>query len=321
MQRALLSVAMVLWAATPARADGARVISGGPAGKSPELSGAIDGMRAGALSVCWRGKRDATVRVAVKVGRGGQITASTHRSGGAVGQCAAGVLAVQTLPGAGYDAVIEIPTTAGSGAARSAETIDADLASHRPALEACAGDATGQVAIKFLIQADGRISDPKVVSSSLGKPTAEACMTRLLASRSLRPAPGSKPLYYTLVLALGGGGSATAGGTSAAGGLTPKKDGPIGADVLTKVMNGARPKMTACYDRVARTKKGLAGVVWLRFTIRDDGTTRNVAIKESTLRNDAVEGCLVKVGQSLRFPSEKGRAKTRVFYPVSFSQQ
>ncbi|HUH00822.1 MAG TPA: AgmX/PglI C-terminal domain-containing protein, partial [Kofleriaceae bacterium] len=273
------------------------------------------------LGVCWRGKRASSVRIALKVGRGGQVSAAAHQSGGAVGQCAAGVLAVQTLPGAGYDAVVEIPTTAGGAGARTAETIDEDLARHRAALEACAGGAAGQIAIKFLIQPDGRMRDPKVMSSTLGKPAAEACMVEAIAARSVRVAPSSKALYYTLVLALGAGGSATAGGASAGGALTPSKDGPISSEVLSKVMNEARPKLTACYDRVARTKKGLAGVVWLRFTIRDDGTTRNVAIKESTLGNAAVETCLVKAGQGLRFPGEKGRAKTRVFYPLSFSQR
>jgi hypothetical protein len=257
----------------------------------------------------------------LKVSRGGAVAAASHKSGGAVGQCAAGVLAVQQLPGANYQVVLDIPTSSGGAAARTAETIDADLAAHRATLEACAGNAAGQVAIKFLIQPDGRMRDAVVVSSSLKDARAEACMLEAIGARSLRSLPGAKSLYYTLVLALGGGSSAVAGGATGDGSLSPKKDGPLEAALLSKVMNEARPRFTQCYDKAVRKKPALAGVVWLRFTIGEDGATRNVAIKESTLKDAATEACLVKVGAALRFGAEKGRAKTRVFYPLSFSRK
>ena len=85
-------------------------------------------------------------------------------------------------------------------------------------------------------------------------------------------------------------------------------------------MNEHKARFSACYDEVAREKPDLKGHVVLRFTIRDNGTVRNVAIRESTLNDKKVEACIVKVGESLRFPGEKGRAKTRVFYPFVFQR-
>ena len=86
-------------------------------------------------------------------------------------------------------------------------------------------------------------------------------------------------------------------------------------------MRRRRAEFSACYDRYAKANRKLAGRVVLRYTIRDDGTVRNVKIRESTLNHRGVEQCLVKVGKTLRFPSQPGRKPTRVQYPFAFSRQ
>jgi hypothetical protein len=44
-----------------------------------------------------------------------------------------------------------------------------------------------------------------------------------------------------------------------------------------------------------------------------------VKIKKTTLDNPAVEACMVKVGERLKFPAQTGRAETRVVYPFRFA--
>ena len=92
-----------------------------------------------------------------------------------------------------------------------------------------------------------------------------------------------------------------------------------GADI-SAVMDQRKSQFSACYKAQARRDRSLAGEVLLRFTIRDDGTVQNVKVRETTLGNAAVERCMVKVGQSLRFQARAGRAPTKVWYPFSFTQ-
>jgi hypothetical protein len=76
------------------------------------------------------------------------------------------------------------------------------------------------------------------------------------------------------------------------------------------VLNTAKPKIIAC----GRKGKG-RGTVVTRFTIRPDGTTKNVVIKEA-IGDKGIEACLVGVFKSLTFPA--GDAETKVQYPAKY---
>jgi len=81
-------------------------------------------------------------------------------------------------------------------------------------------------------------------------------------------------------------------------------------------MRAKLKKFQRCFSRYK--KRGLKGDVVIRFTVRANGTVRNVKIRKTTLKHKRVERCMVSVGKTLKFPGEVGRATTRVFYPFRF---
>ncbi len=317
-----------------ARAEGARIVSGGPSGKAAKhkVEVSFDRLRK-RLAVCWCERKTGPVRVALTVAANGKVLSAKQKQKNAHAQCAAGVLAVNELAGTGsrYSMVVELDPHAFSsgGAGRVAgddmERIKQELAPYREKLQGCYNrvavknpDLAGAVQLGFLIKADGRIVDPEVKSSSLGHAGVEKCLLDTLSAARIGARPGGKTISFSLALNFQGGSESPGIGGDPS--LRPQKDGPVSAAVLSTVMNKNKSRFSDCYDRVARKKPGLEGHVVMRFTIRDNGTVRNVKIRETTLKNKQVEACIVKVGESLRFPGEKGRAKTRVFYPFVFKR-
>ncbi len=139
-------------------------------------------------------------------------------------------------------------------------------------------------------------------------------MVRALSSVRIRPA-GGKAIAFSLTVPLSRR-PPSRGTPRRATGPRPQKDGPLPADVLGRVMKASMPSFSRCESRA---KGGpVTGVVTVRFTIGANGHTRNVKVRETTLHNPAVEACLVKAAGRLSFPAQKGRAKTRVFYPFAF---
>ncbi len=324
--RAALLTAVVLGLSAGRAAAGPVIVDGGPASAAGKKRLVAALAATGDLAVCFRAG-PARVRVELRVAADGRIEKSTAQGGGAAGQCAAGVLAVQRLPAesGGYRAVVNLDGASAGTAARSQESIDADLAGLRGELDACqARDRTrsGEVALAFLIKPDGALADIKVSSSTLASPAIEKCLVGVLQAASLSARPGARTVAYTLSMALAGGGSGSAAPpASTGGGLAPQKDGPLAAALIQKAIRARQGAIDACYRAQAARNPKLAGTVTIRFSVYGDGKTYNASVKESTLASPAVEACLVKVFAALRFPVEPARAKTRVFYPLRFGAQ
>jgi hypothetical protein len=313
MRPAVLIVAALLAAGTAPAAAEPTIAEGGPsaAAAKKRLVGALAAVD---LAVCFKAS-PGRVRVALEVGADGKVKKSSHKDGGAAGQCAAGILAVQTLPADGaYRAVVDLDGKAGS--ARTQDSIDADLAELRGDLDACQAkdrSKSGNVALSFLIRGDGSIGDVKVSSSTVGSPAIEKCLIGVLTAAALSVRPGAKAVSYTLSIGFVAGGSAPSGGA-----LVPQKDGPLDGALIQKTIRGRQGDIDACYRKQAQKNPKLAGVVTIRFSVYADGKTYNAAVKETSLNDAAVESCVVKVFAGLTFPAEPTREKTRVFYPLRF---
>lgn len=305
-------------------AEPVRIVEGGP--RAAKHSAAIKkelGAITPTLAVCWRGERPAEVEVELAVDARGQVTSSRQITAGAAAQCAAGILAVHTLSGTGaaYRLRAALATQApGAGSIQGA------LAAHRAALDACHDKSksrtrAGQVTLRFAIHPDGHIDGAKIPSSTLGDPELERCLISTIQGATLPAGLTAKVVAYSLSLdfAAASGGSSTAAAPAGDPALQPKKEGPLAGSAISKVMNERMPTINACYTRVARSQPTLAGRVVLRFTIQGNGSVQNVKIRETTLNNAKVEGCIVEVGKTLRFPADASGQPTKVFYPISFS--
>lgn len=308
---ATVVLAVSLFVPALAAAGPATIVKGGPRSDKAKVEAAL-GSAVGSMSVCWRKAPPASVTVKVAVAADGAVTA-TAVTKNAAAQCAAGVLAVWTIPGGAWSGEVEI--TSGAAGQDLQSVIQSQLMTKAGSIKACqsqAPAAAGPVAIKMKIHPDGKITDV-AVSSSLGAKI-DTCVHRAVAALRLDALDASGPITYQLAVAFagkdagggGGGGSSLPAAAPEGGNI----DGTLAVDQVQPVLTAARAKMVAC------GKKGKGkGKVVTRFTIRADGTTKNVVTKEA-IGDKAIEDCLVGVFKSLTFPSASG--ETKVQYPTSF---
>lgn len=313
---AVLVVSLVVWLIVPAvaAAGPATITKGGPKSDKARVESALNAA-AGAMSVCWRKSPPASVAVKVSVAADGAVTA-TPAAKSAAAQCAAGVLAVWTVPGGAWSGEVEIKT--GGAPADLSSVIQSQIMANASSIKACqshAPAAAGPVQIKMTIQLDGSLKDVQVASSLGAK--IDTCVQKAVSAMHLDPLDATAPVKYALAVAFAGKGDDSGGGPSG-GGKLPEAE-PDGGTVagglpvgdVTPVLKAARPRIIAC----GRKGKGKGKVV-TRFTIRPDGTTKNVVIKES-INDKGIEDCLVGVFKSLEFPT--GQGETKVSYPAAYN--
>ncbi len=299
-----------------AAAGPASIVKGGPRTDRPKAEAAL-AAAARAMGVCWRKSPPATVNVKVAVAADGAVTA-TPTSRDPAAQCAAGVLAVWTVPGGAWSGEVEITT---NGAVQDlSSVIQSQLLARAAPIKACqaqAPAAAGPVAIKMKIHPDGSISDVAVSSSLGGK--IDTCVQQAVTALRIDAIDASGPITYQLAVAFagkgdGGGGAGGAGGGGAGVSERAPEGGSIAGTLavadVQQVLAPARGKLLAC------GKKGKGkGKVVTRFTIRADGTTKNVVTRDA-IGDKAIEDCLVGVFKSLTFPKSGG--ETKVQYPTAF---
>src|SRR4051812_23603078 len=91
--RFVLVLVVLVSAVATAAADPVTVVSGAA---SDELVASVAKVR-GAMAICWQRKPPASIRIALTVAAGGEVTKATAKTKGAAAQCAAGILAVSTV--------------------------------------------------------------------------------------------------------------------------------------------------------------------------------------------------------------------------------
>jgi len=96
--------------------------------------------------------------------------------------------------------------------------------------------------------------------------------------------------------------------------------GSLTAAQINKVVQSRKNAIRACYERQLQRTPTLGGKIVVRWTIVAGKVTR-AKIKKTTMRNGAVEDCIVRQILRLRFPSPSGGAKAVVNYPFIFSSR
>jgi hypothetical protein len=296
-------------AAAPAWADVA-VVKGGAL--RPKAQAALAEAER-AMMVCWRGAPPATVRVAVVIDGAGMVTATAVTPARAA-QCAAGVLAVWTVPGGEWRGELDIASRI--GADDLAGAISRQFAARGEVIRACqvaAPAAKGSVTIKVKVHPDGDLTDV-VAASKLGAKL-NKCVEAAVTGLRLDPLATDEPVAYQLSVGFSGAAPAASAGPGATrvveagdGGAPPGSvSGPLDAVNVQGVLRPARPKLAACM-------KGAQGTLDVRFTIRGEGTTKNIVSKDAT-GTIIDQACVKKVIAGLRFPAAAG--ETRVVLPLT----
>jgi TonB family protein len=317
---ALLLASSSLVGPALAFADGPRLVSGGPRAKAAR-DAALAAVRTAQsdMAPCWRGAPPAEVHVALAVSATGEVVSSTAKVGGPAAQCAAGLLAVAALPGSGERWTGVVVIASGSAPARPAPgglqaEITQQLGAQRPVLANCQSvdpSVAGDLSLTLAISPAGAIA-PTIASSSVSK-AIEGCVTGTLRRVTLSLSE-KRAARYQLSLSFAGEaqkpdrpGAAPAGTAPVAPAL--KVGSTLTPPQISEVITARKADFLKC----GRTANG---TVTIGFTVRPDGTVKNVAVRSSTAADPKLEACLVARLETLRFAASAG--ESRVTWPFEF---
>lgn len=87
---------------------------------------------------------------------------------------------------------------------------------------------------------------------------------------------------------------------------------------IAKVIRRNIPRFRHCYEKELNANPNLAGKVAVTFTIGPTGSVIATAVRETSIDDAKVEGCVLRTMQSLKFPQPKGGGVVIVTYPFVF---
>jgi hypothetical protein len=141
---------------------------------------------------------------------------------------------------------------------------------------------------------------------------------------------GGATLGAELLRGKGGGGIGALGagavGKGKVGGVVTRAtsrsvaapQGSIDREAVARVINSHLNEVHSCYERALLKDPGLAGKVVLEWTIGAGGKVVAAKTKSSTLRNSAVEACILSSLKTWVFPAPKG-GLVIISYPFIFN--
>jgi len=314
-----IAAATLLAAAPSARADDVAFLRGGPREAAARVATlhAIAEARADMIP-CWR-RGTSAVEVAVSTDRSGRVRSAAARTDGPVAQCVAGLLAVATMPesaGAWSGVITVAPSLGGGGGGGGGDDVGRALQQHLAALQTCqsaAPGAAGVAEIAMRVHRGGAISDVTVARSLA--PALDACLVRALSKLRLAGYTGNE-VRYKLGLQFGGGGSGGGAARPPAhggqAGPAPSRRGPLGSDQMLPVIEAARADIDRCKLGVHKN-----GTLMIRFTVRKDGSVKNLAVKQGIGAHRA-EQCILDRFGKMQFPA--AGAETQVQFPLVFGK-
>ncbi len=94
----------------------------------------------------------------------------------------------------------------------------------------------------------------------------------------------------------------------------PDLDQSVVQSVILSHMSAIRH----CYNKELRKDPELAGAVTIRFTVGVRGSVVDAVVKQSTLMNKDVEGCMVEEVKKWLFPEPRHGRPVDISYPFKF---
>jgi hypothetical protein len=89
-------------------------------------------------------------------------------------------------------------------------------------------------------------------------------------------------------------------------------------DEVIRAVRAQNAAIRGCYERALARSPTLAGRLNVRFAVQPDGAVTEIAIEESTLRDEALHACIVDVFRALRFPAGDSEGPLRLNFPLTF---
>jgi Ca-activated chloride channel family protein len=97
--------------------------------------------------------------------------------------------------------------------------------------------------------------------------------------------------------------------------------GSMSKEPIRRSIRRQMKAIRACYEKQLKSDPNLQGRVVVRFVIGANGQVTKAEIASSTLNNEKVEKCLLKVIRRMTFPQPEGGSSVVVSYPFTFASQ
>lgn len=95
--------------------------------------------------------------------------------------------------------------------------------------------------------------------------------------------------------------------------------GSLSKEEIGRVIRRNLARFKYCYEKQLNANPNLQGKVSVYFTIAPTGSVADASIRETSMNDENVESCVVKVMRSLVFPKPKGGGIVVVTYPFVFA--
>lgn len=104
--------------------------------------------------------------------------------------------------------------------------------------------------------------------------------------------------------------------------LAPARSGRLRLPDVHEVIRAHRPEVTRCYEAGLARDRSLAGEAKVRFLIGPQGRIEDAEVYESSLRDPAVEACILAAMREWSFPRPRPRGSSVLLtYPYSLSTE
>lgn len=95
--------------------------------------------------------------------------------------------------------------------------------------------------------------------------------------------------------------------------------GALSKSEIGRVIRRNLSRFKYCYEKQLNANPNLAGKISVYFTIAPTGSVANATVRESSMKDAKVEGCVTKTMRTLKFPKPKGGGIVVVTYPFVFA--
>ncbi|MBI4818252.1 MAG: AgmX/PglI C-terminal domain-containing protein [Deltaproteobacteria bacterium] len=95
--------------------------------------------------------------------------------------------------------------------------------------------------------------------------------------------------------------------------------GSLSKEEIGRVIRRNLARFKYCYEKELNAAPTLAGKVGVYFTIAPTGSVAEASVRETSINNNNVEECVLRVMRSLKFPQPKGGGIVVVTYPFVFA--
>ena len=190
--------------------------------------------------------------------------------------------------------------TAGTGL--SAADLNAAMASLDAELRACLGATTepvgGTVELTWVVEQDGSTGMVEVAASTVGDPNVEGCVAGVVR-RNTFPRPSGEPFadarFTVDVDALGAAPA-------------PATSGVLGPTAVNAVLAAHRTTLAGCLAAAQAGGREVTGDLELHWQVAPDGRVAWARVAAASVRDLAVERCLVSSMMTITFPPPEGGA-------------